>query len=386
MSSAVNRQWRLVRRPSGPLDASNFEWVAGPVPAPGDGEVLVRTLQLSLDPTYRSWAAGETYVPAVPIGAVMRGIGVGVVDASRSPAFAPGDLVQGMLGWQEWEMTTTATRRAGRPGLGIGCIENSVTEIGELSASEAFGPRHWHHIAMISEFKTNYGLMIKVAHLIKTNSIIHSFYNTIYGGTVGGREGMAIAIVGGCILLQMAYMTKTHSVSPTHPFYGNTTTPDILRAIAPAQQALSRNTHLLNDVVITPVGGPGTKTLLYEVAAQSMVAVASGSAALIGPRSGAGTEPGHISGLEARFMAEVAHATAGMSRADADAIVQRIVALYADDLDKRPFGKRFDEVYDVVRVQPTAEWLAVYEAVKAELRDLGLNLDSAGAYARASTG
>ncbi len=104
MSSAVNRQWRLVRRPSGPLDASNFEWVAGPVPAPGDGEVLVRTLQLSLDPTYRSWAAGETYVPAVPIGAVMRGIGVGVVDASRSPAFAPGDLVQGMLGWQEWSV------------------------------------------------------------------------------------------------------------------------------------------------------------------------------------------------------------------------------------------------------------------------------------------
>ncbi len=291
-----------------------------------------------------------------------------------------------LLGWHEWETTTAATRRAGRPGLGIGCVENSVTEIGELSAAEAFGPHHWHHIAMISEFKTNYSLMIKVAHLVKTGSIIHSFYNTIYGGTVGGREGMAIAIVGGCILLQMAYMTQTHSVSPTHPFYGNTTTPDILRATAPAQQALARNTHLLNDVVITPVGGPGTKTLLYEVAAQAMVAVASGSAALIGPRSAAGIEPGHISGLEARFMAEVAHATAGMSRADANEIVQQLVARYADDLDKRPIGKRFDEVYDPVRVQPTAEWLAVYEEVKAELRELGLNLDSAAAHTQASTG
>lgn len=291
-----------------------------------------------------------------------------------------------LLGWQEWEMSTTATRRAGRPGLGIGCVENAVTEIGELSASGAFGPRHWHHIAMISEFKTNYGLMIKMAHLVKTASIIHSFYNTIYGGTAGGREGMAIAIVGGCILLQMAYMTQTHSVSPTHPFYGNTTAPDILRAIAPAQQALSRNTHLLNDVVITPVGGPGTKTLLYEVAAQAIVAVASGSAALIGPRSAAGTESGHISGLEARFMAEVAHAAAGMSRADANSIVEQLIARYADDLDKRPVGRRFDEVYDPVRVQPTAEWLGVYEEIKSDLRGLGLNLDSAAALAQAGTG
>jgi len=44
-------------------------------------------------------------------------------------------------------------------------------------------------------------------------------------------------------------------------------------------------------------------------------------------------------------------------------------------------GKRFDEVYDAVRVQPTAEWLGVYEEVKDELRELGLDLDSAMAHA-----
>ena len=287
-----------------------------------------------------------------------------------------------LLSWHEMEMVLTAVQRAGRPGLGIGCTENSVSEIGELTvtAADRLGPHHWHHVAMISEFKTNYALMTKVAHIHKTGSILHSFYNTIYGGTAGGREGMAIAIVGGCILMQMAYMTTTHSVSPTHPFYGNTTSPDILRAIAPAQQALSRNTHLLNDVVITPVGGPGTKTLLYEVAAQSLLAVSSGAAALIGPRSAAGTEPGHVSGLEARFMAEVAHAAAGMNRAEANRLVAEMVARYKADLDQRPVGKRFDEVYDVVRVQPTEEWLGIYEEVKSELRELGLNLDSAAAH------
>ena len=288
-----------------------------------------------------------------------------------------------LMAWHEMEMVRTAVERAGRPGLGIGCAEDSVSEIGELSVTSAdrLGPHHWHHIAMVSEFKTNYALMTKVAHLIKSGSIIHSFYNTIYGGTAGGREGMAIAIVGGCILLQMTYMTTTHSVSPTHPFYGNTTTPDILRALAPAQQALSRNSHLLNDVVITPVGGPGTKTLLYEVAAQSITSVSSGAAGLIGPRSAAGTQPGHVSGLEARFMAEVAHAARGMSRREANRLVTEIVGYYQDQLDKRPIGERFDEVYDVVRVQPKEEWTEIYEAVKDELGQLGLTFDSASAHA-----
>jgi len=287
-----------------------------------------------------------------------------------------------LLCWHEMELTLTAARRAGRPGLGIGVAENSVTEIGELSttAVDRLGPHHWHHVAMVSEFKTNYSLMTKVTHIHKSGSIIHCFYNPIYGGAVGGREGVAIAIVGGCILLQMGYMTPTHSVSPTHPFCGNTTSPDILRAIAPAQQALSRNTHLLNDVVITPVGGPGTETLLYEVAAQTVLAVSSGAAALIGPRSAAGIAPGHVSGLEARFMAEVAHAARGMSRVDADEIVRQLVARYEDALDQRPVGKRFDEVYDVARVQPAEEWLGVYEGVVGQLRELGLALDTAAAH------
>lgn len=285
-----------------------------------------------------------------------------------------------LLAWHELELVTAATQRAGRPGLALGCVENAVTEIGELTAAEAFGPRHWHHVAMVSEFKTNYSLMIKVAHLVKTGSIIHSFYNTIYGGSAGGREGMAIAIVGGSILLQMAYMTTTHSVCPTHPFYGNTTGADILRAMSPAQQALSRNTHLLTDVAITPVGGPGTKTLLYEVAAQTMLVVSSGSCGLIGPRSAAGIEPGHVSGLEARFMAEVAHTAAGMSRSETNRIVTELLPRYEDQIDKRPIGQRFDEVYDLDTLKPTDAWLGIYNEVKEELAAIGFEIDTSAIY------
>ena len=80
-------------------------------------------------------------------------------------------------------------------------------------------------------------------------------------------------------------------------------------------------------------------------------------------------------------MAEVAHAARGVSRSQANEMVLRLIACYQDDLDKRPVGKRFDEVYDSVRVRPTEEWLGVYEAVKDELRELGLDMDSAAAHA-----
>ena len=279
-----------------------------------------------------------------------------------------------LAGWHEVELSKAACKRAGRPGLPLGVIENAVSELGELSATSYGGAslNDWHHVAMVSEFKTDYMAMAKLAHLIRTGAIVHSFYNTIYGGSCGGRDGMALAIVTGSILLQMVYMTNTHSVSPAHPFYGNNTTPEIQQAISLAEQALARNTRLLTDVVITPVSGPGTDTLLYECAAAAIQATVSGACALIGPRSAAGVNSNHVSGLEARFTAEVARAASGLSRAEGDRLVKEMIACYQPILDKRPRGLSFREVYDPVMLKPTAAWTQTYQKVKQELRELGL--------------
>ena len=82
-------------------------------------------------------------------------------------------------------------------------------------------------------------------------------------------------------------------------------------------------------------------------------------------------------------MAEVAHSAAGISRADANEIVTKLVALYENDIDKRPPGLRIDEAYDVVTVRPKPEWVATYEEVKAELGELGLEIDTAAIYNQA---
>ncbi len=112
-----NGQYRLAQRPTGIVDSQTFAWTIEPAPNPGPGEALVRSLYLSLDPTNRIWITDmEQYMPPVQIGEVMRGYGIGEVVESRAPDLAPGDLVQGMLGWQEYTLAGPANPMTKLPG------------------------------------------------------------------------------------------------------------------------------------------------------------------------------------------------------------------------------------------------------------------------------
>ena len=102
----VNGQWRLAAHPEGLVKPSDYRWVEEPLREPRDGEVLIRILYLSLDPTHRIWASGrESYVPPVAIGEVMRGGALGVVEASRNPELPEGTRVRGLLGWQQYALS-----------------------------------------------------------------------------------------------------------------------------------------------------------------------------------------------------------------------------------------------------------------------------------------
>jgi len=105
LTERVNRQWLLASRPEGMVDENNFRWAEPPVPTPSDGEVLIRNLWLSFDPTQRGWMSRETYFPIIPLGEVMRGIAVGQVIQSRKPDYGAGELVLGLFGWQDYIAT-----------------------------------------------------------------------------------------------------------------------------------------------------------------------------------------------------------------------------------------------------------------------------------------
>jgi NADPH-dependent curcumin reductase CurA len=101
--STINRQLRLKTRPEGLVQRNNFDLVEQAVPELKEGEVLIRVLYLSMDPTNRVWMRDiPQYLPPVAIGEVMRALGLGRVVASRSSKYSEGDLVQGVTGWQDY--------------------------------------------------------------------------------------------------------------------------------------------------------------------------------------------------------------------------------------------------------------------------------------------
>lgn len=105
-STTLNRRIVLNARPRGAPTAADFRIESDPVPTPGAGQVLLRTLYLSLDPYMRGrMSDGPSYAAPVAIGDVMVGGTVSRVEASRHSDFKAGELVQGYTGWQDYAVS-----------------------------------------------------------------------------------------------------------------------------------------------------------------------------------------------------------------------------------------------------------------------------------------
>src|SRR6188508_3474473 len=108
----TNRQILLSSRPAGEPTAANFKSISAPIPDIADGEVLVRHTYLSLDPYMRGRMNDtKSYAPPQPLNEVMIGGTAGEVVESRNPAFAKGDQVVGMGGWQEYSVVSGGIRK-----------------------------------------------------------------------------------------------------------------------------------------------------------------------------------------------------------------------------------------------------------------------------------
>lgn len=139
MTDLINRQWLLARRPRGMISEEDFQWVERPVPVPADGQVLIRNLFLSCDPTQRGWLARDTYLPAVAIGEVVRSIAAGEVVESKVPDFEPGQLVHGLFGWQDLIVATPGTPSSPTPIFPNVPIEAALGVLGLNGLTAYFG-------------------------------------------------------------------------------------------------------------------------------------------------------------------------------------------------------------------------------------------------------
>jgi len=141
--ASVNHQVRLATRPVGLPNAANWQHTEEPVAEPAEGGVLIKTLVLSLDPAMRGWMnEGKSYIPPVAIGEVMRAGGIGVVVASRNPAFAVGDHVTGSPGVQEYCLIPSdQIKRSGlaKIDLALGSVTQWLNVLGMPGMTGYFG-------------------------------------------------------------------------------------------------------------------------------------------------------------------------------------------------------------------------------------------------------
>ena len=101
-----NQHFLLAARPRGEIQHSDFELIDAPMPQTGDGEVLVESRFLAVEPAMKGWMEARVdYVAPLEIGDVMRGHGVGCIAESKHPDYAVGDLVSGPLGWRRYLAT-----------------------------------------------------------------------------------------------------------------------------------------------------------------------------------------------------------------------------------------------------------------------------------------
>jgi NADPH-dependent curcumin reductase CurA len=180
MAELKNRQWLLAARPKGLIKESDFRWNETAVPALKDGEMLLRNLAFSFDPTQRGWMSMDTYMPAIPLGQVMRAGAVGQVVESRKPGFAKGDLVQGLFGWEDY------TVAAGEGVMGTRKLARGTDPLLDLSLLGTTGLTAYFGTLSVGQVKSGETFVVSGA-----------------AGATGSVAGM-IAKVKGCRVIGIA--------------------------------------------------------------------------------------------------------------------------------------------------------------------------------------
>ena len=141
MSTLTNRQILLRRRPRGLVEPGDTELVTTAAPRPADGEALVRTTYVGIDAAARTWLDDQPgYLPPVGLGEVIRAAGIGEVIETRCDAYAVGDIVTTLTGFQEYAIVRDDLFTTPVPGPGDRVDQRAVMSIyGPTGATAYFG-------------------------------------------------------------------------------------------------------------------------------------------------------------------------------------------------------------------------------------------------------
>jgi len=280
------------------------------------------------------------------------------------------------VGWMR-----EAIRSVGRPGLHL--LDACPSALGTISAcypEKGLRKTDAITLATISELKTNFELMNKVAYSLHYGCMRSPFWTSIVGGFAGGPEGAALASVAMTFNAIMVYYVAgagyvmVSSILQNPPI--NTARQTIwVRNVS--LQALARNTNLICGGGGLTSAGPGTEQQLWEIAALGLHTSVAGGHIVHGARKSKLVKPNQGTGMEPRWEGEAARASAGLSRSDVNELIDFILKKYENNVavGQAPDGFSFEELYDYEEVRVKPQYLDLYAKVKHELEEKGLKFD-----------
>ena len=356
----------------------------------GEGEQRVHYRRRAVeDPTPPVWTAPLSIAVSESLFVSMvEGIArLPVVDALQGPSLETvwgrplrsGTPYEHLAGKYQAELMREGLRRAGREGMPVDAVGSSTTQYGVMGGLGVPGgyssERDIVLILSLADLRTSYESLFKLTHAFNCGAEHVSVGSwCMLGGYAGGPEGTAVACIANSLLLIAAFQASRGGVFPFELRYMGNSGRQGQWGLSVVMQALSRNTRAVIHAVLNQVAGPGTKMLLYESAVGMANLAVSGVAHCTGTRSAGGRLTDYQSPLEIQFAGEVFKAAAGMPRAQANEIARRLIPLYEEQLTHPPDGSKFQECYDVERLQPTPEWRGIYDEVREEAAALGLSL------------
>ncbi len=269
-----------------------------------------------------------------------------------------------------------AAKQVGRPGIFLVAVGTAEHDSGQIAVSDnEWGVRttDTRIIGTLTEFKTADTLLNRVVHCAQYGCYSGNLTGPIYGGWCGGSEGVAVTLVAYSLNGLCIYGAIFNQHFPFHLNWGSNTTRELLWPIAVAGQAMARNSKLLHTSNGFANAGPMTEMLFYETACHALVSTVSGWH-LWEMASARNKYRDRATPLEARLGMEVGHAVArqGMSREEANEFTLRLLAKYEKDADTAPIGKAYQECYDVPTALPIPEHYDMYQRVKEELAEMGV--------------
>jgi len=213
--------------------------------------------------------------------------------------------------------------------------------------------------------------MISAWHLSGDTILVEQM--PIAGGYAGGIEETAICDVATTLASFALFNADIHLGGPIHIIHGTTTNRMSMQIAAHTALAIDTNTDILLGNQYYTLSGPCTQMCLLEVAAQAICDTATGRELLSGVASSRGVIQDNTTPMEARMMGEASMATCGMDAPDANIIIECILKRYEGSRSRSAIGKTFRECYDLNSLQPTDEYLAVYEDALSVLSTCGID-------------